>query len=530
MDSNLQNNQIIPEEVKPEINVVEPEPTIVKEVNTKAPEKEEFNLVKELKKPLINNEQLFNNLIDKTTDGSGLNNFLIEQRDAYLQRLEKAKVNQKALRIEQEKLAQTPASSILRGLINGRLQSFNELFELGDDTLRTILGKDLKGNFDLIDLKELGTEIEGDQENPFYFIPKAITQYVVPTAMLRNRLKVLGLKRFQGVAAAGIVDFALTDPYEDNAFNLFSEGLSSDMVNNMVEYLKSTPVDTAFKLKTGVGVEKFVDATKTVSDFMATPDAPEDNIVSAEDKYLLRIKNGLHAFLFDRFATTTLKAGGEGIDAAKKIAKNTGIGEKLSTTAKDLTGLFGQKLDDVTAFMVNSFKDIKNDPKRKAILLKRLLNYQKATNSDVIADEKAMNEMEFINILKKFKKTELLKKKQKTKQKKLEKIVGSKKQKSITPLDSDGDIIDPFGYKRTFFAGQFKTHGDVIDFLNARTKQILDEAKAGGVNKTRGTGVKPPRKNTIAGLSAIAEAQLPFDTVNALSDITEILYEKTRNK
>ena len=526
MDSNLQNNQIIPEEVKPEINVVEEEPTIVKEVNTKAPEKEEFNLVKELKKPLINNEQLFNNLIDKTTDGSGLNNFLIEQRDAYLQRLEKAKVNQKALRIEQEKLAQTPASSILRGLINGRLQSFNELFELGDDTLRTILGKDLKGNFDLIDLKELGTEIEGDQENPFYFIPKAITQYVVPTAMLRNRLKVLGLKRFQGVAAAGIVDFALTDPYEDNAFNLFSEGLSSDMVNNMVEYLKSTPVDTAFKLKTGVGVEKFVDATKTVSDFMATPDAPEDNIVSAEDKYLLRIKNGLHAFLFDRFATTTLKAGGEGIDAAKKIAKNTGIGEKLSTTAKDLTGLFGQKLDDVTAFMVNSFKDIKNDPKRKAILLKRLLNYQKATNSDVIADEKAMNEMEFINILKKFKKTELLRKKQKVKQKKLEKIVGSKKQKSITPLDSDGDIIDPFGYKRTFFAGQFKTHGDVIDFLNARTKQILDEAKAGGVNKTRGIGKKPPRKNTIAGLSAIAEAQLPFDTVNALSDITEVLYEK----
>ena len=49
MDSNLQNNQIIPEEVKPEINVVEEEPTIVKEVNTKAPEKEEFNLVKELK-------------------------------------------------------------------------------------------------------------------------------------------------------------------------------------------------------------------------------------------------------------------------------------------------------------------------------------------------------------------------------------------------------------------------------------------------------------------------------------------------
>ena len=158
MDSNLQNNQIIPEEVKPEINVVEPEPTVVKEVNTKAPEKKEFNLVKELKKPVVNYEQFFNNLIDKTTDGSGLNNFLIEQRDAYLQRLEKAKVNQKAFRAEQKKtMSENPFSLILRGLINGRLQSFNELFELGDDTLRTILGKDLKGNFDLIDLFPINT-------------------------------------------------------------------------------------------------------------------------------------------------------------------------------------------------------------------------------------------------------------------------------------------------------------------------------------------------------------------------------------
>lgn len=526
MDSNLQNNQII-EETKPEINIVEAEPTEVKEVNTKAPEKEEFNLVKELKKPVVNNEQLFNNLIDQTSDGSKLRNFLTEQRDAYLQREEKAKVNQKAFRAEQEKtIMKSPASTILRGLINGRLQSFNELFELGEDTIRTVLGKDLKGNFDLIDLKELGTEIEGDQEKPLYFIPKAITQYVVPTAMLRNRLKVLGLKRFQGLAAAGVIDFALTDPYEDNAFNFISEGLSSDMVNNMVEYLKSTPVDTAFKLKTGVGVEKFVDATKGVSDFMATPDKPEDNRVSAQDKYLLRIKNNIHAFMFDRIATGTIQAGGEGIDAAKKIVKNTGIGEKLSTTGKELTGLFGQKLDDVTGFIIDSFKEIKNNPKRKAILLKRLENYQKATNSDVIADEKAMDEMEFIETLKKFKKNELIKKKQKAKKKKLEKIVGGKKQKSITPLDSDGDIIDPFGYKRTFFAGQFKTHGDVIDFLNARSKQIIDEAKAGGVNKTRGTGKLPPRKNTIAGLSKIAEAQLPFDTVNALSDITEVLYEK----
>ena len=529
MDSNLQNNQTnqIIEEAKPNINVVEPEPTIIEEVNTKAPEKEEFNLVKELKKPLVNNEQLFNNLIDQTPDGSKLRNFLTEQRDAYLQREEKAKVNQKAFRAEQEKrMSENPASTIIRGLINGRLDSFNELFELGEDTIRTVLGKDLKGNFDLIDLKELGTELEGDEEKPLYFIPKAITQYVVPTAMLRNRLKVLGLKRFQGLAAAGIVDFALTDPYEDNAFNFLSEGLGSDMVNNMIEYLKSSPINTAIKLKTGVGAETIVDATKTVSDFMATPDRPEDNRVSAQDKYLLRIKNNIHAYMFDRIATGAIKIGGEGIDTAKSVAKNTGIGEKLSTTASNVTGLFGEKLDDVTGFIINSFKEIKNDPKRKSILLKRLLNYQKATNSDVIADEKAMNEMEFINILKKFKKTELVRKKQKAKQKRLEKIVGSKKQKSITPLDSDGDIIDPFGYKRTFFAGQFKTHGDVIDFLNARTKQIIEEAKAGGVNKTKGSGKQPPRKNTIAGLSKIAEAQLPFDTVNALSDITEILYEK----
>ena len=529
MDSNLQPKPInnLPEESTPEVNVVETKPIDVKEVNTKAPEKQEFNLIKELKNPLPNYEQLFNGLIDQTPDGSKLNNFLTEQRDAYLQREEKAKVNQKAFRAEQEKImSKDPVSQVLRGLINGRLQSFNELFELGEDTLNTILGNDLKVNSDLIDLKELGTEIEGDQEKPLYFIPKAITQYVVPTAMIRNRLKVLGLKRFQGLAAAGIVDFALTDPYEDNAFNLISQGLGSDTVNNMVEYLKSTPVDTAFKLKTGVGVEKFVDATKGVSDLMAAPDKPEDNKVSAIDKHFLRLKNGIHAYMFDRAIVGTIKVGGESIEAAKKIAKNTGIGEKLSTTASNVTGLFGEKLDDVTGFIINSFKEIKSDPKRRAILLKRLQNYQKATNSDVLADEQAMNEMEFIETLKKFKKKELTNRKRRAKKKQLEKIVGSDKQKTIIPLDSDGDIIDPFGYKRTFFAGQFKTHGDIVDFLNARTKQIIDDAREGGINRTRGSGKKPPRKSTIAQLSMQAEKQLPADTINALSDITEILYEK----
>ena len=169
MDSNLQPKPInnLPEESTPEINVVETKPIDVKEVNTKAPEKQEFNLIKELKNPLPNYEQLFNGLIDQTPDGSKLNNFLTEQRDAYLQREEKAKVNQKAFRAEQEKImSKDPVSQVLRGLINGRLQSFNELFELGEDTLNTILGNDLKVNSDLIDLKELGTEIEGDQEKP----------------------------------------------------------------------------------------------------------------------------------------------------------------------------------------------------------------------------------------------------------------------------------------------------------------------------------------------------------------------------
>ena len=54
--------------------------------------------------------------------------------------------------------------------------------------------------------------------------------------------------------------------------------------------------------------------------------------------------------------------------------------------------------------------------------------------------------------------------------------------------------------------GQFKTHKDV-NFLNARTKQILDEAKAGcQLNKNNVRSKK--HENTIAGLSAIAEAQL----------------------
>ena len=69
------------------------------------------------------------------------------------------------------------------------------------------------------------------------------------------------------------------------------------MVNNMVEYLKSTPVDTTFKLKTGVGVEKFVDATKTV--LILWQHQMHQKIIDCqpEDKYELRIKNGKHDFI-----------------------------------------------------------------------------------------------------------------------------------------------------------------------------------------------------------------------------------------
>ena len=481
MDSNLQNNQ--PKKVVDPVqeenlfvkdqttakDIVEPQELKPKPVVNKQPELEQKGLIGKLK-DFDPQESLLNNLVDKTKEGSKINNFLTNIRDDYLIRADEAEKYQKEQRkIHEETILKNPVSQVFRGLINGRIDSLNNLFELGDDTLRTLLGKDVRTDFDLIDTEELGTYVKGDEEKPLYFVPKAITQYILPYALVRGQLAKRGITKYKDLISAGVVDFTLTDPFEDNTFNLFT-GLNIPILNNMIG-------------------------------FLATPDQPDDKFIAPEDKYFLRLKNGFHAYLFDKVAGAAIE---KGTPIAKEVLK------KAKKPAQELTGLLGEKLGASTDLIMNTVLDIKANSKRRKLILGRLSSYQNAINADIIADKNAITDTQLIEDLKSFKKLEVKNKKIRAKNKKIEKEIGKGDGSSIpSRVTEEGDIIDPFGYKRSYFAGQFKKFDDAIDYLNSRKGQL--------------DGIE---KRTFKQMANEAEQMLPFDAVNAASDIVEFLDDK----
>ena len=481
MDSNLQNNQpekvvdptqqkeILDKDESPTEDIVEQKKLKPKPVVNKQPELEQKGLIGKLK-DFDARESLLNNLVNKTEEGSKINNFLTNVRDDYLIRADEAEKEAKEQRkIQEETILKNPVSQVFRGLINGRIDSLNNLFELGDDTLRTVLGKDVRTDFDLIDTEELGTYVKGDEDKILYTIPKAITQYILPYALVRGQLAKRGITKYKDLISAGVVDFTLTDPFEDNTFNLFT-GLNIPILNNMIG-------------------------------FLATPDQPDDKFIAPEDKYFLRLKNGFHAYLFDKAAGTAIE---KGTPIAKEVLK------KAKKPAQELTGLLGEKLGASTDLIMNTVLDIKANSKRRKLILGRLGSYQKAINADIIADKNAITDAQLIEDLKSFKRLEIKNKKIRAKDKKIKKEIGKGDGSSIpSRVTEEGDIIDPFGYKRSYFAGQFKKFDDVIDYLNSRTGQL--------------DGIE---KRTFKQMANEAEQMLPFDAVNAASDIVEFLDEK----
>lgn len=104
--------------------------------------------------------------------------------------------------------------------------------------------------------------------------------------MVRGQLAKRGITKYKDLISAGVVDFTLTDPFEDNTFNLFT-GLNIPILNNMIG-------------------------------FLATPDQPDDKFIAPEDKYFLRLKNGFHAYLFDKVAGAAIE---KGTPIAKEVLK-----------------------------------------------------------------------------------------------------------------------------------------------------------------------------------------------------------------
>ena len=133
MDSNLQNNQpekvvdptqqkeILDKDESPTEDIVEQKKLKPKPVVNKQPELEQKGLIGKLK-DFDARESLLNNLVNKTEEGSKINNFLTNVRDDYLIRADEAEKEAKEQRkIQEETILQNPVSTVFRPLINGRI-------------------------------------------------------------------------------------------------------------------------------------------------------------------------------------------------------------------------------------------------------------------------------------------------------------------------------------------------------------------------------------------------------------------------
>ena len=80
---------------------------------------------------------------------------------------ERRKLRNKGIEQRKEqfaKISKTTPSKITRGLISGPLKASNETVEFGDDIYDYFAGNPYDNN-DLIDLKGIGLEVEGDRED-----------------------------------------------------------------------------------------------------------------------------------------------------------------------------------------------------------------------------------------------------------------------------------------------------------------------------------------------------------------------------
>ena len=142
-------------------------------------------------------------------------------------------------------LKKTKASKVIRGTISGPLKAINETVEFVDDIYDYAAGNPYDNN-EIIDLKALGLEVQGDKEDWTYTLPQAVSQFLLPQGLIGKGLKATKLAGMNNAwtrnALAGfITDAVVQDPFEENLFNMIDKhpGLASPIS----ELLKSKTKD-----------------------------------------------------------------------------------------------------------------------------------------------------------------------------------------------------------------------------------------------------------------------------------------------
>ena len=212
---------------------------------------------------------------------------------------------------------------------------------------------------ELIDLKALGLEKEGDMDDAAYQIFKFGSGFLIPYAGFNKALKgVTGIKALQGIkhyekvatgarwfTAGGAADFVGIDAYDENLFD-FLAGIENPVLTN-----------------------RFV---KPIVEYLSAPERPKEGDESNFGE--AKLKQFLTGTVFGE--TIGLSA-----TAATKLPKLKNVLEPYAVRLiDDITG--GPNMlnpEQMANRTIQLLKDIKNDPKRLGFALKQIKRLKKAT-------------------------------------------------------------------------------------------------------------------------------------------------------
>lgn len=471
-------NEIVEEE-KPEV--------VAKDLPQKEEQKIEVNRVEtetnKLATKEINNSENIN-VTDKpateeTSWFGGLKNWYNEK----LAENERKYADSKKQMEENKKILQKSVTGkIIRGLINGRIASINELYEFGDDVLDLVMGDLYNSNrpadFDLIGYKEgstnfgfqspIGGEFE-DDEGAVYGISKAISQWIIPTGLVAKSLKKIGLKKFRYAIAGGVVDASLTDPYDANFFDF---------------------------------IENRFDIANPVLDFLTVPEEDADEYEKAARR-LTAVMQGL-------VVGEGLIGGvvGKGVLPATKALKDKSLQALfgIKDITKELAGKNGNQLID---FVMEQFYNMKKNPKRRSVIIAKLNDILQKNGGDINKIEVDNVDNNLLVSLNNYKKN--LQTSKKLKKYFTDTVGGEGKSLFGVPLKGS-KITRTFNahhlYTKFFVDMKGRTDPNaVFEYINARAA-VIKEANKKNVR-------------SLDNMFQKARTQLPLDTYNALADFVE---------
>ena len=223
---------------------------------------------------------------------------------------------------------------------------------------------------ELIDLKALGLEKEGDMDNAAYQIFKFGSGFLIPYAGFNKALKgIKGIKALQGIknydkiatgarwfTAGGAADFVGVDAYDENLFNFLAD-IESPVVNN-----------------------RFV---RPIVEYLSAPERPEEGDESNFGE--AKLKQFLTGTVFGETIGITGLAATKGLPKLKSVLEPYAI-----RLIDDVTG--GPNIlnpEQMASRTIQVLKDIKNDPTRLEFAKKQIARLKKATlvGSEEFSDE-----------------------------------------------------------------------------------------------------------------------------------------------